>query len=238
MSRTVPLLARFFSKLVLDILPAALASVIDGLLFTHFDWSQVPFDLSQVWATAPAVERAAPASPEMMQLVRDEHAAVLSYVKAQVAAERNRLAAEDAAAAKAASEARSIAPAPGGAAVAAVEAKPLAPAAQPVVQPLAQPLAQEPAPPVAPVTAAAPTPQAPLMIAQAERGEGIEPASYQQAPLVAATVNIKDHVVATTQHAFTLIGGIPSWIVGLGGRIAGQGDASAPPAGRLAGESG
>jgi len=229
MSRNMPLLARFFSKLVLDILPAALASVIGGLLFTHVDWNQA---WVQVWGPAPAVERAAPASPEMMQLVHDEHAAVLSYVKAQVAAERNRLAAEDAAAAKAASESRSIAAptVPGGAAVAAIEAKPLAPPAQPLVQ--------EPAPPVAPVVAAAPAPQAPLVIARAERDEGIGPPSYQQAPFVAATVNIKDHVVTTTQHAFTLIGGIPSWIVGLGGRIAGQGGASAPPAGRLAGESG
>ena len=232
MSRNMPLLARFFSKLVLDILPAALASVIGGLLFTHVDWNQAWVQV-QVWGRAPAVERAAPASPEMMQLVHDEHAAVLSYVKAQVAAERNRLAAEDAAAAKAASESRSIAAptVPGGAAVAAIEAKPLAPPAQPQ----AQPLVQEPAPPVAPIVAAAPAPQAPLVIAQAE---GIEPPSYQQAPFVAATVNIKDHVVTTTQHAFTLIGGIPSWIVGLGGRIAGQGGASAPPAGRLAGESG
>ena len=37
----MPLLVRFFSKLLLDILPAALASVIGGLLFAHYDWSQI-----------------------------------------------------------------------------------------------------------------------------------------------------------------------------------------------------
>ena len=36
MSPDRPLLVRFFSKLVLDILPAALASVIGGLLFSHY----------------------------------------------------------------------------------------------------------------------------------------------------------------------------------------------------------
>ena len=34
MTRGKPLLVRFFSKLVLDILPAALASVIGGFLFS------------------------------------------------------------------------------------------------------------------------------------------------------------------------------------------------------------
>ena len=224
MSRGMPLLVRFFSKLVLDILLAALASVIGGLVFSHFDWSQA---WNQVWAPAPAIERVAPASPEMMQLVRDEHAAVLSYVKAQVAAERDRLAAEDAAAAKAASDApTAVAPAaPGTAVIAAIEARPLAP---PV---------QEPARPVAPA-AAAPASQAPLVIAQAEREEAAEPSGYRQVPLLAATVNIKDRVVATTQNAFAVIGGIPAWIVGLGGRIGGPGGASASPAGRFAGESG
>jgi hypothetical protein len=224
MWRNRPLLARFFSKLVLDILPAALASAIGGLLFSHFDWSQV---WNQMWAPVPAVERVAPASAEMMQLVRDEHAAVLSYVKAQVAAERNRFAAQDAEA-KAVSDApATTAPTPpGGAAVAAIEAKPLAP---PV---------QEPAAPVVPAAAAVPVLQAPLVIAQADRDEGNELTGYRQAPLLAATVNIKDHVVATTQHAFAVIGGIPSWIVGLGGRITGQGGVSASPAGRFAGESG
>ena len=42
-----------------------------------------------------------PASAEMMQLVRDEHAVIIDYLKAQMAAEKNRHAAEDAAVADA-----------------------------------------------------------------------------------------------------------------------------------------
>jgi hypothetical protein len=48
---------------------------------------------------------------------------------------------------------------------------------------------------------------------------------------------VKDHVVATTQHAFAVIGGIPSWIIALGGRIGGQG-AGSSPTGRFVGEPG
>lgn len=219
MTRGTPLLVRFFSKLVLDILPAALASVIGGFLFTHYDWSGTR-------APAPASERAAPASAEMMELVRDEHAVVASYLKAQVAAERDRLAAEDAAAAEAAGDASAAnATAPDGAAVAAIDAKALAP------------LVPEPSRPVAPAAGPTLALQAPLVIAEAEPNEAVEPPGYQPAPLIAATIKIKDHVVSTTQHAFAVIGGIPSWIVTLGGRISGQG-ANTSPAGRFVGESG
>ena len=221
MSPNMPLLVRFFSKLVLDILPAALASVIGGLLFSHYDWSQIR-------ARAPVAERAAPASPEMMQLVRDEHAAMASYLKAQVTAEKDRLDAEDAAAAAEAAgnpATTAAATAPGGATVAAVESKPLVP---PV---------QEPAHVQAAAAPAMPSPQTPLVIAQAEPGDGALPPADNSNPLLAATINVKDHVVATTQHAFAVIGGIPSWIIALGGRISGQG-ANSSPTGRLVGEPG
>lgn len=220
MSPHMPLLVRFFSKLLLDILPAALASVIGGLLFAHYDWSQIR-------ARVPVAERAAPASPEMMQLVRDEHAAMASYLKAQVTAEKDRLDAEDAAAAEAAGHPATTAAvmAPGGATVAAVESKPLVP---PVQEPAHVQVAAAPA---------TPSPQTPLVIAQAEPGDGaLQPADNPN-PLLAATINVKDHVVATTQHAFAVIGGIPSWIIALGGRISGQG-ANSSPTGRLVGEPG
>jgi hypothetical protein len=231
MSRNMPLLVRFISKLFLDILPAALASVIGGFLFTHYDWSQLR-------APAVATERAAPTSPEMMQMVRDEHAAVVSYLKAQVAAEKDRLAAEDAAADAASNAPETVATAapvaaapgavvpgaaaPGVAAIAAVEARPLALPAQ--------------EPPRLPAAAVTPAPQTPLVIAQAEPDEAALRATDPN-PLLAATINVKDHVVATTQHAFAAIGGIPSWIIALGGRISGQG-ANASPAGRFVGASG
>ena len=221
MSPNRPLLVRFFSKLVLDILPAALASVIGGLLFSHYDWSQIR-------ARAPVTEWAAPASPEMMQLVRDEHAAMASYLKAQVTAEKGRLDAEDAAAAAEAAgnpATTAAAAAPGGATVAAVESKPLVP---PV---------QEPARVQAAAAPAMPSPPMPLVIAQAEPGDGALPPADHPNPLLAATINVKDHVVATTQHAFAVIGGIPSWIIALGGRIGGQG-ANSSPTGRFVGEPG
>jgi hypothetical protein len=220
MTRGMPLLVRFFTKLVFDILPAALASVIGGFLFTHYDWGQVR-------APAAAVEQASPASAEMMQLVRDEHAVVASYLKAQVAAERDRLAAEDAAAAEAAGSAAgdaSAPAAPGGAASAAIEATPLAP------------LVHEPSRPFAPIAAAPPL-HTPLVIAQAEPNQTVEPPGYEPAPLLAATINIKDHVVSTTQHAFAVITNIPSWIATLGGRISGE-RANDAPAGRFEGEAG
>ncbi len=220
MSPHMPLLVRFFSKLLLDILPAALASVIGGLLFAHYDWSQIR-------ARVPVAERAAPASPEMMQLVRDEHAAMASYLKAQVTAEKDRLDAEDAAAAEAAGHPATTAAVmtPGGATVAAVESKPLVP---PVQEPAHVQVAAAPA---------TPSPQTPLVIAQAEPGDGALPPADNPNPLLAATINVKDHVVATTQHAFAVIGGIPSWIIALGGRISGQG-ANSSPTGRLVGEPG
>ncbi len=220
MSPHMPLLVRFFSKLLLDILPAALARVIGGLLFAHYDWSQIR-------ARAPVAERAAPASPEMMQLVRDEHAAMASYLKAQVTAEKDRLDAENAASAEAAGHPATTAAvmAPGGATVAAVESKPLVP---PVQEPAHVQVAAAPA---------MPSPQTPLVIAQAEPGDGALPPADSSNPLLAATINVKDHVVATTQHAFAVIGGIPSWIIALGGRISGQG-ANSSPTGRLVGEPG
>jgi len=80
-----PFLARFLGKVVLDVLPAALASVIGGFLFTQYQFGHVV-------AARPMAERATPASAEMIQLVRDEHAMIIDYLKTQTAAEKTRLA--------------------------------------------------------------------------------------------------------------------------------------------------
>ena len=95
-----PWLARFFGKLVLDILPAALASVIGGFLFTQYHF---------VHTAQPQLVDVQPAPPEMMAMVRDEHALIINYLKAQMAAEQRRDQAEDAATARAAEEARATA---------------------------------------------------------------------------------------------------------------------------------
>ena len=77
---------RLVAKLVHDVLPAALASLIGGLLFTHFQLGRMP---------APVAAQVAPASPEMMQLLRDEHGLIVNYLKAQVANEKKQLAADE-----------------------------------------------------------------------------------------------------------------------------------------------
>jgi hypothetical protein len=80
------LAARLVSKLVLDILPAATASLIGGLLFTHYGLVRVSEPAAQVQ----------PASAEMMQLLRDEHGLMVAFLNAQLAREKAKLAAEDA----------------------------------------------------------------------------------------------------------------------------------------------
>src|SRR5215469_17674606 len=86
--RDAPLLARFLGKFVLDIMPAALASVIGGFLFTQYHFGHS--------APKPVLEQVTPASAEMMAMVRDEHAVIIDYLKTQMAAEKSRVAAEDA----------------------------------------------------------------------------------------------------------------------------------------------
>ena len=88
-AREVPFLSRFFRKFVLEVLPATLASLLGGFLFAQFHVGSSP-------ASLPPAEQVTPASPEVMALVRDEHAAVVGYLKSQMAAEKERLAAEDA----------------------------------------------------------------------------------------------------------------------------------------------
>jgi len=71
MSSEFPVLARFLAT-------GALASVIGG------------FSLSNQWGrlAEPPVTPASRLSPEMMQLVRDEHGLVANMIKAQLAAEK------------------------------------------------------------------------------------------------------------------------------------------------------
>jgi hypothetical protein len=197
-----PLLARFLGKIVLDVMPAALASVIGGFLFTQYQFGHgVPH---------PALEQVQPASAEMMALVRDEHAVIIDYLKAQTAAEKSRLAAADIDAARPAPDAR-VAPdvpirhvAPG-----VVAAKPAARSKVPV--------------------AAAAVPRAPLVIAQA--GPNTELATVladgaasddhlarDPDSLLAKTLDLKDHVVAATRHVVSAIGDVFSSV---GERIGG-----------------
>ena len=72
MQYALPLLRRFFAKVVLNVLPAAMASVIGGILFTHYQ-------LGGAIAPQTGAEQLAPASAEMMKLVRDEHVLIVDF---------------------------------------------------------------------------------------------------------------------------------------------------------------
>ena len=97
-----PLLMRLLAKVLLDILPAVIASVIGGLLFTHYQLGGL--------GVPAAAALSAPANAEMMQLLRDEHAVIVDYLKAQLAAEKSRAAEQDREMRAAAAEAAEPAP--------------------------------------------------------------------------------------------------------------------------------
>jgi hypothetical protein len=194
----VPWLARILGKFVLDILPAALASVVGGFLFTQYHFGQMSMP-------QPAADQGAPASAEMVAMVRDEHALIVNYLKAQMAAEKSRDVADDAAAARAAADAQTAADAKLADALRASQA-----AAQPSAAPVVKPHAH-PKPPVALAAA----PHAPLVIAQSDQnpkdalapdvapGEAI---ARDPNSLLAKTLDVKDHFVAATRRVVSVIG--------------------------------
>src|SRR5208282_4694128 len=198
--RGAPLLGRFIAKLV-DVLPTALASLIGGFLFTQYQAGYRP-------ASQPAAEQAAPASAEMLQLVRDEHAMMLDYLKAQAAAAKSRYAAEDKEDARAVADAKATV-------ATSTRRLPAAMASAPAVSHIKATI-------IAP--APAPAARAPRVIVQAEQNDGSASAldaTHQSDSLLAKTITIKDHVVHATLHAVSAIGGIPNWIASLGDRFGG-----------------
>ena len=70
-SQNMPSLSRFLST-------AVLASVIGGVLLSY-EWKH---------AVGPPVAQVAPASLEMMQILRDEHGLIANMLKAQLTTER------------------------------------------------------------------------------------------------------------------------------------------------------
>ena len=215
-------LGRFFSKFVLDILPAALASVIGGFLFTQYHFDH---------AAPPQLVDVQPASPEMMAMVRDEHALIMSYLKAQTAAEQRRDQAEDAATARAVAEARAAADAKLAQALSDSQATVAQNAAATSVP---APAKAAPTHRKAPAVVAAAA-HAPLTIAQADPpandaasaapGDAAarEPDTLFANPIVAKTLDIKDHVVAATRHVVSVIGEMfASLSDGLGGSVSGN----------------
>jgi hypothetical protein len=213
--QVAPLLGRFAAKLIIDVLPAAFVSVLGGVIITQYQ-------LSHANALRPATEQVVPASAEMMQLVRDEHAVLVDYLKTQMAIEKNRHAAEDAAVA----DARLAA--------ADTQAPTAAPAAVAAPRPVASVVAVKPVPARAKVAPVLP-PHAPLAIAQAGEAVGATPVAApapESKSLLTRTLEIKDHVIGATLHAVSAIGGIPSWIASMGDRIGGA-DTTSSSSGRL-----
>jgi hypothetical protein len=237
--KRMPLLARFGSKLVLDILPAALASVIGGILFTHFQIGRM--------TSPPAAEQATPVSAEVLALVRNEHDAIIGYLESQMAAEKNRLATQDAETARAVADAKAekekaVADLAAGETrlaevkLASTAAGRSAPA--PVPQPKLAPPRTKPA-------AAAASGRTPLVIAQAGQQAGqvaeqnvthTAPASDRLArdpdSLLAKTLDLKDQVVAATRNAVAAIGDV---FTSVGERIGGT--ASSPTSRQFSSDS-
>jgi hypothetical protein len=72
MLRNLPFFSRLFSKLLHELLPAAIASVVGGMLFSYYAHPSV---------TTPPTAIGAPASVEAMQMMRDEHALIVNYLQ-------------------------------------------------------------------------------------------------------------------------------------------------------------
>jgi hypothetical protein len=215
-----PFLARFLGKFVLDIMPAALASVIGGFLFTQYQYGHAP--------QRPALEQVTPASAEMMALVRDEHAVIVDYLKSQMAAEKSRIAAQDADLARAQEDTKvpdaksaDIKASAAASTVALLDVKPAD--TKPVSEAAprrsasaatAKPIVWRAKPPVAMAAAVPlPAPRAPMVIAQPDPSQdapGDVASSDRLASdpdsLLAKTLDLKDHVVAGARHAVSAIG--------------------------------
>jgi len=189
-----PSLKRLLTKLVHDVPPAALASVIGGFLFTHFQLGRFP---------EPVAAQVTPASDEMMQLLRDEHRLIISFLQSRIADEKKQLIGDENTAHGAAGAASRSS------VVTLATVKPNTARSKSVGAAVSPPL---------------------LVIAQVQQGEGGKSTTGVDGSLLARTIGIKDHVVAATHRVVSAIGGIPTWIGAIGDRIGGEGVSPRPPA--------
>jgi hypothetical protein len=218
-----PFLARFVGKFVLDIMPAALASVIGGFLFTQYQFGHTP--------AKPVLEQVTPASAEMMALVRDEHAVIIDYLKTQMAAEKSRVAVQDADLARAQEDSKvADTKAPAVAQTVALldvktQAQPqpdgnatprrggAVAATKPIVWQHSKPqLAAQAA-----STVPTPMPRPPIVIAQADPSQDAPPSDRLASDpdsLLGKALDLKDHVVAGARHAVSAVGDMFSTLGG------------------------
>lgn len=202
-----PFLLRIVSKLVLEVLPASLASMIGAMLLAHYHFAQPALP-------GGGMAAAAPASPEMIRLVHDEHDLIRNFLIAQAAAQKSRHATADAQSAQASADAKLTADA-SLAALAERRVASLAAANPPAAR--AKAVAAMPVLPPRSAASAGASPAAaqaspaPLAIAGLQDNAAL-PTEPAHGSLVATTLAMKDHVVNATLHAVMAIGGIPSWI--------------------------
>lgn len=198
MQSKMSLLRHWLGKLIYGLLPAALANLIGGVLLAHLQWSYAP---APVAATTPA-------SPEMMQVLRDEHGLLADFLAASLDNQKKQLGADE------------------NAPLAVGHGQEVTVAARPpvIVMASTKPITSHDRPTV--VRTSLP----PLVITELQPSEGAKPAARNDASLFAKTIGIKDDVVAATQRVVSVISGIPSWIGALGDRIGGNSANPRPPA--------
>jgi hypothetical protein len=216
-----PFLARFVGKFVLDILPAALASVIGGFLFTQYQLGR---------AAPPPAEQMSPASAQVLALVRDEHEAIIGYLKSQMAAEKSRLAVQDAETARAVADAKAAQENEArDKALAEQDAAEIKLAAAAPAHHLAAVTSAKVAVP-RPKPAAAPNPVVATQVAmvQSEQNPQQNAAPTDRLArdsLLAKTLDLKDHVVAATKQAVARLGDM---FASVGERIGGSAPSARP----------
>lgn len=196
----VPWAFRFLGKLVIEVLPAALASAIGAFLIAHYQFAH---PIEPAGATVVA---SAPASGQMLQLVREEHDMVRDFLVAEQAADKSHAA--DVSATLAAADAEPAVPETRRVAAAAVD-KASARSKPTVVAGLAAPAGTS-APTGGTSTAAGALPQVLVVAAQPDASAAPPPPAHPS--LVRTTLEVPGHVVSMTLHAVMAIGGIPSWI--------------------------
>lgn len=222
-SGEAPVLVRLGGKLVLEVLPAALASAIGAFLFAQYQ-----FDRSATAAHAIIPTVAVPASAEMLQLVREEHAMIRDFLTAQRTAEQNRALAANAADAEAdpTADAKLAAAVPQRAELPSA-AKAVSRHDRTLVAAAGAPQSAAAALPPIVIAGARPARVATPVLVASVRPAVAAPAGVSAQPdaslwppapppaqpsIVAATLAVPGHVVSVTLHAVMAIGGIPSWL--------------------------
>jgi hypothetical protein len=202
MRNETPLLKRFLTKIVHDVLPAAMASLIGGFMFTHFQLG--------LFGNPPqlAAAQVTPASAEMMQLLRDEHSVIVDFLNAERAKEERQLAADESMPRATVDRSVAATAAARHSAAAALAAKSAALRSKAL---------------------GGSTLSSPLVIAQAQRSGGDKAPPRNEDGLIAKTIGLKDNVVAVTQRVVSTLGVIPSWIGSIGDHIGGENLNPRPP---------